>query len=483
MSTRARFIVFGWAVVIFSLTALVDWHENPHVRRATGIVLATLLLWITEIAPLGVVAMLVPIAATWCGLLTWNEAVGAWGDPIIFLFLGAFLLARALDKHGAFHWLASARWATSRDGRAAPLTLPVMGISGALSSMQNNTAVTAMLLPVVTRLAAATTIPGIVLLALSYGSTFGGMTTPVGTAPNFIGYSAMKRLDASVSFVSWMRVGVPVWIGTTVIAWMVFRTFERWWRRRPAAPARLPGPRWLEDYVVTDVGPPRTAAAPADPHGAARRWALGAFAAAATVWLSCGVVLSVTSAEHPANRWVRNFLPESLVPVLLAWLLFMARVGPKRQTVLDRHDFQSIDWDTIFLIAGGLVLGRMLERSGAATELARAVAESRLSPTTILFALAGVTVLLSELTSNTATASLMVPIAGSVAPAAGLSEVQGIWLVALSASLGFALPVSTPPNALVYGTRMVPLRLMAGLGVVVDVLSVTWVACCVRMLA
>lgn len=482
MSTRARFMIFGWAVVIFGVTALVDWHENPHVRRAAGIVLATLLLWITEIAPLGVVAMLVPIAATWCGLLTWNEAVGSWGDPIIFLFLGAFLLARALDKHGAFQWLAHARWAKSRDGRAAPLTLSIMGISGALSSMQNNTAVTAMLLPVVTRLAATTAVPAIVLLSLSYGATFGGMTTPVGTAPNFIGYSAMKRIDPTVSFLSWMRVGAPVWIGTTAIAWLVLRTFERWRRRRPAALALLPGPKWLEDYVVTDVGPPRTAA-PADPHGAARRWALGAFAAAATVWLSSGVVLGVTSPENAANQWVRAFLPESLVPVLLAWLLFMARVGPKRQTVLDRHDFQSLDWDTLFLIAGGLVLGRMLERSGAATELARAVAESRLGPTTILFALAGVTVLLSELTSNTATASLMVPIAGSVAPAAGLSEAQGIWLVALSASLGFALPVSTPPNALVYGTRLVPLRLMAGLGVIVDILSVTWVACCVRWFA
>jgi sodium-dependent dicarboxylate transporter 2/3/5 len=111
------------------------------------------------------------------------------------------------------------------------------------------------------------------------------------------------------------------------------------------------------------------------------------------------------------------------------------------------------------------------------------VAGAELSPVLLMLAMAGATVLLSELTSNTATASLMVPIAGSLADPLGLSPTHAIWLVALAASLGFALPVSTPPNALVYGTRLIPLRTMAAVGIAVDVLSIVWLVACMHFFA
>jgi sodium-dependent dicarboxylate transporter 2/3/5 len=163
-------------------------------------------------------------------------------------------------------------------------------------------------------------------------------------------------------------------------------------------------------------------------------------------------------------------------------LLFFVRVGPAGTPVLERRDFQAVDWDTLFLIAGGLCLGKVLQASGAAAELAAAIGRLELPPLAMMFGLGLVTLALSELTSNTATASLMVPIAASLAPAMHLSPVQTIWLVALCASLGFALPVSTPPNAIIYGTGLVPLRGMIRYGVAMDLVALGWVVGCLRWL-
>jgi sodium-dependent dicarboxylate transporter 2/3/5 len=465
-------VVFALAAIGYLACALPAWHAQESVRRAAGVVLAVLILWISEAAPLGVTALVVPIAATFTGLLPWKEAVAAWGDPVVFLFLGAFLLARALEKHGVFEWVMHLRWAGRRETGSAGIAFVILMVSGVLSTVQNNTAVTAMLLPLVMALARRTPAPFAGLLALAWGATFGGMATPVGTAPNFIGYSAMKRLDESVTFVYWLRVGMPVWLGTTLIGWAVLAAAARRpaWRRLPAAGPTAPDPENLHSPALA-----RAASTPAE-----RRWVIAAFAAAVILWLLPALVISATTTDHPAAIWLRTYLPESLVPIAVAWVLFFLRPGPARRPLLEPRDFQALDWDTLFLIAGGLALGRMLETSGAAGALAEAVSGASLPSAVLMLLLAGTTVVLSELTSNTATASLMVPIAGSLAGALQVSPVQAVWLVSLAASLGFALPVSTPPNAMVYGTRMVPLRVMAVTGLILDLLATLWLVCCIR---
>jgi sodium-dependent dicarboxylate transporter 2/3/5 len=484
MSHKIRALPFVIAAAAYCAVALPNWHAQEDVRRGAGVVAATLVMWISEVAPLGVVAMAVPIAATFTGLLTWREAVAAWGDPVVFTFLGAFLLARALDKHGAFAWIMSVKWMGDRGlGTGVGLAFGVLCVSGLLSTAQNNTAVAAMMLPVVVAISRKAKLPAVVLLALAWGSTFGGMATPVGTAPNFIGYAAMKKIDANVNFLMWLRVGMPVWIGTTLIGWGVLWLAARLPRISGITARRkdeIDESSWIDPMVVTDVGPYiSTRRDSGDFSREARKYVAGGFALAVILWLLPGLAISYYGPDHAVAMWFQQYLPESLVPVAVALVLFFVRVGAERRPILDRHDFQALDWDTLFLIAGGLSLGKMLEASGAANALAAAVTGSKLHSGVLMFALAGATVLLSELTSNTATAALMVPIAGSLATALDVSPVQAIWLVALAASLGFALPVSTPPNALVYGTRLVPLRSMIVTGLMLDVLATIWLVCCV----
>jgi solute carrier family 13 (sodium-dependent dicarboxylate transporter), member 2/3/5 len=454
------------AAAVFCLVALLPWHPDASIRRAVAIAGCTLILWISEVAPLGVIAIGVPVAAVWTGILSWPKALAAWGDPTLFLFLGAFLLARALEKHGAF-----AAFERSGLGHRKFVVLAVLLVAGTLSTMQNNTAVAAMLLPAVLTISRAGATPAVVLLALSYGATFGGMATPVGTAPNFLGYAEMRKLDASINFLTWLRVGVPVWLGTTLLAWGVLELGRRigWMRAVATSATSVPSVA-----LTSEPAPP--------PDAILRRTAIVVFSLTAVTWLAIGAVLSLAPPGGPLEVFVKTYLPESLVPVAAALLLFLLPIGARGRTTLERSDLQTIDWDTLFLIAGGLTLGALLEASGAARALAQAVQSLNLAPLPLMLAFGAVTVLLSELTSNTATAALLIPIARSL-DVPEIPPVTLVWLIALCASLGFALPISTPPNAIVYGTRRVPLRAMIGAGLLLDVLCLVWVVLCVRWLA
>ncbi len=480
MSNIYRLGVLALAGAAFGLCLMVPWHPDTQVRSAAAIVAGVLVLWISEVAPLGVTAMLVPVAATATGIFTWREALSSWASPIIFLFLGAFMLARALDKHGAFGFLERAVWLERyRRSDGVMLSLLVMILAGVISTLQNNTATTAMLLPAVLRVSRDCRWPCLPLLALSYGATFGGMATPVGTAPNLIGYGAMQRLGDPINFVSWLRVGVPVWLGVTLIAVGVLSVARLVLRARPRGDGAATRAVYLERLgEALARADERTGAeenAEEEGRRTGLRWALAALGVTVSVWVVTGIIAGLSAADDPTAVWVRRYLPESLVPVTVGVLLFTVRVGRRGRTVLSQRDFQGLDWNTLFLIAGGLCLGRALEETGAARALAEQVAGLGLSPLMLMLALGGVTILLSDIISNTATAALIVPIAASVAPAVGADAAAMVWLVALVASLGFALPISTPPNAIVYGTGAVPLRVMLLSGVCVDALGLVWV--------
>lgn len=329
---RRSWLVLLIAAALFFALALPEWHPRASVRSATGLVAATLTLWISEAAPLGVTALLIPVIASSAGILPWESAVGAWGDPIVFLFLGAFLLARALDKHGAFDRIGEIALSRGMAGGGGRLALLVLLISGAVSTMQNNTAVTAMLLPVVIPLARQTRNPAIVMLALAYGATFGGMATPVGTAPNFQGFAAMKLADPHSSFVGWMIVGIPVWLGTTLIGWGVLVAAGRLFPHA-ATHAASRAETLIAPFVQSDVGParPEHRAVDAGPRVRAATFspacwvAIAAFAATAFTWLSTGAAQALLPTDSAVRAALKQYVPEALPPILAACLLFVIR--------------------------------------------------------------------------------------------------------------------------------------------------------------
>ncbi|MBK8913105.1 MAG: SLC13/DASS family transporter [Phycisphaerales bacterium] len=485
------------AAAVYTAILVIPWHPDARVRAAAALSAGALTLWISESAPLGAIGLLIPVVACSSGLLTWKDAVARWGDPIIMLFLGAFLLARALEKHGAFDRLGTFVHRTARTRGDALLVLVIILGAGALSAVQNNTAVTAMLLPIVIPIARAAPRPAIPLLALAYGASYGGMATPVGTAPNFIGFAALREVDPGASFLTWMRVGIPVWIGASAIG-----CFALWASRRiTAAPVEITAPAAPAAQATAPAAPgveaPRAAPVPPSVYDAAAaagsarsdreplaaRAALIALGLTAAAWMTVGAIQSCFPDDHSAHLWTKRYLPESVPPIVAAVALFFVRVGRQRRAVLERRDINTLDFDTLFLVAGGLCLGLVLETSGAAKELAGLIGNKSVPPLVLYLTVSALTVLMSEIVSNTATAAMMVPIVIALAKEQGVDPGPLIMLVALSASLGVSLPISTPPNAIVYGSGLMRMRHMIVPGVIADVLGIVWVVLCVRMLA
>jgi len=460
------------AVALVALVALVAGLAPiplPEAAHRTLVILVTAAgLWMTEALPVAVTALLIPVLGLTLGVTEARAAFSGFGDPIVFLFFGTFLLTDAAQTHGLNDRLArgvlSARWVAASPSRL----LWAMAMLGCgISAWVNNTATTAMLIPLALtgeRLGASRLLTGVLLMS-SYAASLGGIATPVGTAPNLIGLRLLEEATgARPSFARWCAVFAPLAIAATALSagWLAFRSRSRSRQRStPAAP--LPAAR----------------SGPAPPWSRAERTLLPLFAGVVLLWITPGV-LAATPLGGAA--WVKGWqarLPEPAVPLLGALLLFALPASHRGSArILDTGAFRRVDWSTILLFGGGLSLGAMMFESGLARALGEAI--FRYLPMSgtfgVVLAATLMAVVVSELTSNTASASLVVPVVLALAQAAGVDPVKPALAATVGCSFGFMLPVSTPPNALVYATGRVTMREMILNGALLDVAGVLLVA-------
>lgn len=439
-------------------------------HRTLVVLVVTAGLWLTEAIPIAAAALAIPVLGITLGVTDAKGAFAGFGDPIVFLFFGTFLLTEAAATHGMNARLAravlSSRWVSERPGR---LLWAVAFLGCGLSAWMNNTATTALLLPLAltaTRFASPRLLTGILLMT-AYAPSLGGLATPVGTAPNLIGLRLLEQAThARPSFAAWCAVYAPLAILFTLLtaAWL------RWCAGRDASPAPL------ADHEVDRE--PRA-------WSQAERTLLPLFIAVVLLWIAPGILAATPWSGSPWLKLWQARLPESAVPLLGGVMLFLLPAGgPHGARILDASVFRRIDWSTILLFGGGLSLGAMMFESG----LARAIGEGlfALLPAHTLFGvvfaatLMGVTI--SEMTSNTASAALVVPVVLALAQAAGVDPVKPALAATVGCSFGFMLPVSTPPNALVYATGHVPMRTMVLRGVVLDLVGVVVVSVWVTLL-
>jgi len=443
---------------------------EPSAHRLAAIFALVVVYWITEAIPLPATALLGPALAVVVGVAGAREAFASFGHPIIFLFLGSFLIARAMMKHGLDRRIAlfvlSRPWVGEHPGR---ILLAFGAIAAFLSMWMSNTATTAMMLPI--GLGVLRTLPlggrdaaggpssaygtGLMLM-IAYSCNVGGIATPVGTPPNLIAIGMLERvLHRDISFVEWMSFGVPVAVACFFLLYALVR--------------RMFSPR---------VGTIRGAAAVIrDERGRLGRWSAGekaaltSFLVAVTLWILPGMVGLVVGSESPATETLSGALPEGASAVLAATLLFLIPVDWKaREFALEWREAVGIDWGTILLFGGGLSLGGLAFSTGLAEAIGGATLGGAGSLGIAAMVLIAVFVanLMTEFMSNTAMANLLIPMflvltaadaGGSVLPALGAT---------LGCSLAFCLPVATPPNAIVYGSGRVPLTAMIRTGVLLD---------------
>jgi sodium-dependent dicarboxylate transporter 2/3/5 len=466
--------------VFLLLLALPMPGLSAAAHRLAAVLAAVVVLWVTEALPLPVTALLGAAACVALQVAPAKDVFAPFADPLMFLFIGAFILARAIFLHGLDRRVAyavlSLPWVGARPSR---ILLAFGAVTAFISWWISNTATTAMMFGIGLSILAALRAPGgapginpryatALMLMTSFSASVGGLATPVGTPPNVIGIGFIRSLvGVEIPFFRWMLVGVPIFL---VLFTFLYLYLDR---AAPAGVRELPAGAELIRGERARLGP----------------WTRGqrsvaiAFAMTVFLWILPGIVAIVSGEGSAAYAGLTRRVPEGVAALLGAMLLFIlpGREGP----AITWQDAVQIDWGVVLLYGGGFALGVLSFQTGLAEAMGRGL--TGLLPIQgslgLLMASVVVAVILSETTSNTAAANMVVPVVISVARAAGLDPFEPALGATLAASLGFMLPVSTPCNAIVYGSGLIPLGQMMRHGLALDLAGIVVIVTLVHLLA
>jgi solute carrier family 13 (sodium-dependent dicarboxylate transporter), member 2/3/5 len=463
--------------------ALIAWFLfttpgalRPEAHRLAGILLLTFIWWVTEPIPIAATGLLAVVLCVVLGVASdsgrdaTRAVLAPFADPSVFFLLGGLFIGRAMMRHGLDRRLALSLLCTRWAGRSPATLLATVGLCVTLISMWiSNTAAAAMMCPVTVGIIAvlATHNAGFahsrfataLLLITAFGASVGGIATPIGTATNVVALGYLRRPDVlgrSVDFLSWCAVGIPMMA-------IIFVGMFLWLRLlSPADRLNMPA---LREYLRSEyekLGP----------------WKRGevntlvVFLIVVALWIAPGVMAIAGMSE--SQRAFNRVLPEEIIALLAPVLLFLIPVDFRgRSFTLESADFQKIDWGTILMYGAALSLGVLMFRTGLAEVVGRGIfnwlGTNDLWVLTAVAIAAGI--LLSEVTSNTATASALLPVIHQLCVGAGVDPLFPLLGVTFAASFGSSLPVSTPPNAIVYSTGFVPVRRMIVGGLGVDIVA------------
>lgn len=405
-----------------------------ELRLALGLLALIGSLWMTQALDITVTALLVPLLATLTGLLDARSALASFAHPIIFLFLGGFALATALQLHGLDRVLAiwMLRRAGGRRRRAAWL---LFALTVALSMWISNTATAALMLPLALGLLGHQDEAGeaddrsnaFILLGVAYSATLGGLGTVIASPPN-----AIAAAEAGIGFTQWLGYGLPLVLVLMPLMVLVLTLVLR--------------PRLEGTVAIPDEHFEWTRE---------RRLTVLIFVLAGAGWIGGAPLAQALGIKADSDS-------------LVALAAIVALVATR--TLSWEETERGTQWGILLLFGGGLALGQVMEKSGASTFLAQQLlGQVGDAPLVLLLPLVfAFIVFLSELASNTAVAALMVPVFAGMAGGLGIAPATLAVMIAAAASCGFMLPVATPPNALVFGTGRVPTPLMLRAGLALN---------------
>ncbi|ASG06329.1 dihydroorotate dehydrogenase [Vibrio anguillarum] len=417
-------------LAIFLLAALL-WVLEPVPVFATSILIIALEL--VMISDKGLHLFRSPPAGHDIGeLMKYTDIFSAFSSPIIILFMGGFALAIAASKYELDNNLA--RVLLKPFGTQPRfIMLGLMLITAVFSMFMSNTATTVMMLALLGPIVASAPKGDLgikaLVLCIPIAANTGGIATPIGTPPNAIALQYLTGSN-SIDFFSWMMMGLPFVIIQLTLAWFLLQklfpssekqmvlklngTFQKNWRA-------------IVVYIT--------------------------FAATIVLWM--------TTSLHGMNTYVVSIIP----------LAVFTLTG-----IMGKEELKQINWDVLWLVAGGIAIGIGLDKTGLASALAHAIDYSSLSPISVVITLSLVCWIMANFMSNTATANLLMPIAAAIGTSMeSLASIGGIQsllvVVAFSASLGMILPVSTPPNSLAYSTGLIESKDMAKTGLIIGVVG------------
>lgn len=449
--------------------------------RTAAIALWMAVWWMTEAVAIPVTALLPLVAFPVAGVLTMTDAAAPYASDLIFLFMGGFFLAAAMEHHGLHRRVALAIVAAVGTGPRR-LVLGFMLATAFLSMWISNTATTAMMLPIGIAVAglfgarpsadeegAGGDALGVsIMLGIAYAASIGGVATLIGTPPNAVmAGAATELLGVEVGFGRWMLVGVPVVLVMLPLTWLLLVGVLH-------PPGALRGD--AADLL-------RRERAGLGPRSRGETLVAVVFVVTAVAWVlrEPKVLGSVTLPG------IATWLPEvrdSTIAMAAALALFLLPLDPRRgRFVLEWPVARRIPWGVLVLFGGGLSLARAMDRSGLAAWIGSGVEGlSGVPPFVLFFVIAALFVFLTEITSNTATATMAMPIMAGAAMGLGEPALPFMATAALAASMAFMLPVATPPNAIVFGSGLFSMSQMVRAGFWLNLLSIVVVTVAATLL-
>jgi len=296
------------------------------------------------------------------------------------------------------------------------------------------------------------------MLMTSFAASIGGLATPIGTPPNVIGIGFIRQLGgAEISFFKWMMIGFPAVVLMFLFLWFYLDKLA------PAGVKEIEGSAEMLDRERENLGP----------WTRGQRSVVIAFGITVAMWVVPGIVALIVGEQNAVYKTLNSRLPEAVGAILGATLLFLLPGDDKGEKAITWEDAVKIDWGVIFLYGGGFALGVLSFQTGLAEAVGRGL--TGFLPLSggfgLLVASVVVAVIVSETTSNTASANMVVPVAIAIATTQGQDPFIPALGATLGASLGFMLPVSTPCNAIVYGSGYIPLMRMVRYGILLDIVG------------
>lgn len=444
---------------------------SPDAWRVIGLTLWVVTWWVSEAIPVGVTSLLpIPFLAL-TGVTSLNEAAAPYGSPIVFLFLGGFLLAIGLERWG-IHKRIALRILTLTGTRANGVSLGFLLSTAALSMWMSNTATALMMLPIATSVLTLTRggrrldelsegerrLGVGLMLSVAYGANIGGAMTLIGTPPNLVLASFFEReLGQPISFVDWLRLGVPFGLGALCFTHIILtRVFFR------TELGELLGAREALAEARASLGP----------WSAGERRVALVFLCTALAWAFQGQLRELPGLSR---------MDDTSVALVGATLLFALPDGAGGR-LLTWADTRRLPWDIVLLFGGGLTLAAALKEVGVMQALGDQLGHIGASAWMGVALMTSVALALTEVMSNVALVTVFVPVVSGVALGAGVPPLSLCAPVTLAASCAFMLPMSTPPNAIVFATGELRVGQMALAGLVLNVICVGWITLLARYL-
>lgn len=442
------------AVVVFFLLP-GDLAQPARLTAAVATVMA--LWWMTEAIPLAATALLPLVLFPMLNVAGMADAAKPYANPIIFLFMGGFMLALALQRWNLHRRIALAT-VLLVGTKPRQLIGGFMIATGFMSMWVSNTATAVMMLPIGMSVLALTArmsedkkVPpkfGIALmLGIAYSASIGSLGTIIGTPPNalMVGYLQQAH-DINIGFGQWMLVGVPMSVIFMVVAWYLL-TFVIF---KPEI-TEIPGGRKLISDEYKKLGRMNVG----------EKLVLAIFVLAAASWITVPLLWPDTSIE------------DAVIAMCVAVALFIIPANLRKGVpLLNWGSAKELPWDILLLFGGGLALSAQFTETGLSKWVGEQVDGLGFLPVVVLVAAVALIVLgLTELTSNTATAAAFLPLIGGVAVGLGLDPMLLVVPVAIAATCAFMLPVATPPNAIAYSSGYVEISDMLKAGIWLNLIS------------